>query len=306
MNKKIFILAVLITIFLSSKVFAGDFENYYNTGYNAYKKQNYQSAVYYFEKALQANDKFYDTYWLLGISYGLSNNLKKSEEILIKATQKFPDEWRAYTFLGDIKRAQHLTSPAIDYYEKAISLPSMPEDGKKYYKELIRQTIQEQKDYEKLNNNGISNTVTPDITSDLDLNKWYLAYLQGDDTKWILEYGIKGEDVINYKWTKLFTVNFFAKNKYNFDVNTYYSSFKNLLKKQADTTNRTLRINTISESNNEIYFEWCITGRNECEIDRIFTTDKGLYFVHFAQKTEKFSESERTKIINILKSVKTN
>ena len=30
MNKKIFILAVLITIFLSSKVFAGDFENYYN------------------------------------------------------------------------------------------------------------------------------------------------------------------------------------------------------------------------------------------------------------------------------------
>lgn len=306
MNKKIFILAVLITIFLGSKVFAGDFENYYNAGYKAYKNKNYQSAVYNFEKALKANDKFYDTYWLLGISYGLSNNPQKSEEILIKATQKFPDEWRAYTFLGDIKRAQHLTPSAIDYYEKAISLPSMPEDGKKYYKELIKQTIQEQKDYEKINISAISNTIKPDITFDLDLNNWYLAHLQGTDTSWILEYGIKGEDVINYKWTKLFTVNFFSKKKYNFDVNTYYNFFISRLQQQADNTNRTLKISKISENNNEIYFEWSIAGRNECEIDRIFTTNKGLYFVHFAQKTEKFSESERAQIINILKSVKTN
>lgn len=302
MHKKIFIFFI-VCIFSCLPSFSQYSNNYYIAGCKAFKNKEYKTAIYNLEKAIQTDDNLYEAYCLLGISYGLNNDVKKSEEILIKATKKFPDRWNAYTFLGDIKRAQHLTSGAIDYYEKAKSLPSMPENGKKYYTNLIQQVIQEQKSYEGLDTNTISKNIKPNIIVNLDPNIWTLAYLRGDEENWIMEYGLKGEDVINYKWSKLFTLNFFSKNKYGTNVQSYYNGFVSLLKKQADSTNRVLNIKQIRKTENEIYFEWSIVGRNECEIDRIFTTDKGLYFAHFAQKTQNFTEQQRSQIIKILQSV---
>ena len=302
MLKKVFIIVSLILLFGLQSV-AEDFNTYYKNGHKAFDNKNYNLAIDNLEKALNLNSNNYNLYCLLGLSYGMSGNIKKSEEIFSLAVKKFPHEWRAYTFLGDIKRGQHLTPAAIDYYEKAINSPTLPKNYKDYYRKLIDETINEQKEYEKLQVPIVEN-LNPDITINLDMNKWTVAYLKGNNENWIIEYGLKNEDVVNYKWTKLYTINFFAKNKYNFELKKYYNDFIKLLQQQATNTNRTLYLNKISETSSEIYFEWSISERNECEIDRIFISDKGLYFVHFAQKKKSFTQDEKEQIINVLKSVK--
>ena len=301
---KIIVIFFTVCIFSSLACYSQNASSYYDAGYKAFKNNDYKSAIYNFEKVLQINENVYDAYCFLGMSYGLNNDVRKSEEILIKAIKKFPDKWNAYTFLGDIKRAQHLTSSAIDYYEKAMSLPSMAENERKYFAKLIQEVIKEQKAYEGINASAISRNITPDITLDLDKNIWTLAYLKGNQGNWLMEYGLKGEDVINYKWSKLITINFFSKNRFNTNVQSHYTSFVAKLKNQADTTNRALSVKEIRKTDSEIYFEWSIIGRNECEIVRIFTTDKGLYFAHYAQKTQNFTPEQRMQALKILQSVK--
>ena len=60
----------------------------------------------------------------------MTGKIKKSEKAFKTAVKSSPNEWRAYTCLGDIERAKHNIPAAIDYYEKAIQLPTMPQDGK--------------------------------------------------------------------------------------------------------------------------------------------------------------------------------
>lgn len=299
MLKRLFIGTVILFI-TGFQVFAGDLEKYINDGYRNFKNENYKSAIVNFENALKLNDNIYDLYCDLGISYGMTGNGAKAEELFKTAIKKFPNEWRAYTFLGDMERARVHTPKAIDYYEKAISLPTMPPEGKKYYTNLIKTVIKEQQEHDK----NIPTTSKPNISIDLDMNKWNIAYFKGTDQNWLIEYGLKNEDVIHYKWSKLITINFFDNAKYNFNLNGYYDAFVGLLRKQAASTSRKLYLNKISENSNEIYFIWSISERNESEICRIFTTKKGLYFVHFAEKKNSFTPEETNKIIEILKSVK--
>lgn len=137
----------------------------------------------------------------------------------------------------------------------------------------------------------------------MDIKKWDLVYFKGNNQNWIIEYGLKNEDVVHYKWSKLITVNFFSHHKYNFNLTDYYNKFSALLKEQASSTNRRLYIKKISENSNEIYFIWRISERNESEVCRIFSTKKGLYFAHFAEKKNRFTQEEMDNIITTLKSI---
>ena len=103
----------------------------------------------------------------------------------------------------------------------------------------------------------------------LDSN-WELAYFNMDDTQWIAEYGIKGEDVVNFKWTKLITVNCINNMPPAVTTDFYVNQFKTLLKNQANNMGRELYFENLPSSSGEKWFEWSIKGRGEVEICRVF------------------------------------
>ena len=45
----------------------------YNAGMNAYKRQEYQNAVYAFEHAVNLDEKLYNAWCMLGLSYILND-----------------------------------------------------------------------------------------------------------------------------------------------------------------------------------------------------------------------------------------
>lgn len=314
MKKILISIALVLTIIFGFLYFTNinakaainnDYKIYLKQGaHNLYVTKNYSAAVSDFEKALQLNPNEYSIYCLLGMSYGQIGNVKKSEEILTLATKKFPDEWVAYTFLGDIKHQQKQTPIAIEYYKKALNSPTLPNDKKAGLEKIIQNFINEQNVYE-------AKSSTPSgekITTNLNGNIWKKAYFKGTDAQWMIEYGLKNEDVLNYKWTKLVTVNFYDKNAYNFTNETIYNGFYTLLNKTTNGLNSSLYMQKIPSPKgtaaDEIYFEWKIKGRGESEICRIFKGNRGFYFGHYAHKKETFTQQEKTEAIQILKSIK--
>lgn len=146
---KKFLQSILIAIFifiatcnLANAVTQQELDNYkryLQQGSNALKvTKNYNEAIVNFEKALKINPDDYNTLCALAISYGYIGNNAKAEEILLLATRKFPNEWLAYTFLGDIKFFQKQTEAGKYYYKKAIGLSSMPQNYRVQYQQMLQ------------------------------------------------------------------------------------------------------------------------------------------------------------------------
>lgn len=279
---------------------SNNFKIYMGQASRAFVAKDYNTAIANFEKAIAANPNNYEAYCALGMSYGYTGNVKKAEETLLIAAKKFPNEWMAYTFLGDIKHQQKQTPMAIEYYKKALNAPTLPQDKKAGIQNIIQQFVNEQNTYEA----RASVPVGEKISINLNEGVWEKAYFKGTDEQWMTEYGLRGENVLNYKWTKLVTVNFFSSKSYNFTQEKLYSGFYALTKKSADDLNSTLNFQKLASPADELYFEWSIVGRNESEICRIFKGNKGLYFGHYAHKKPSFSTQEKVTAINILKSIK--
>lgn len=275
----------------------------YNQGLQAFKVKDYDNAIADFNNALKYNSNSYQTYCLLGMSYGSIGQIQKSEDILEKAVKLYPNEWKAYTFLGDIKKSQKNYPIAIEYYEKAISLPSLPADGKAYYKKTIEQTIQEQNNF-NASHSDIS-LIKNNVELNLDWQTWQKSYGEGKKYNWVIEYGLKGEDVKNYKWTQLVTVQYYETNVYHYYPNEYLKIHLAPIEEVAQNTHKNFTKNIISQKPDEIIYEWSFDNGEESEVARLINTDKGLYHLHFAKKGI-ITPKEKVKWLNILKTAKIN
>jgi len=141
----------------------------------------------------------------------------------------------------------------------------------------------------------------------INLNSdWELAYFDMNSTQWIAEYGLKGEDVIHFKWTKLVTVNGLNNMPPAVTTDYYTQQFKILLQNQAKQMGRELYYNTLPSPAGEKWFEWSISGRGETEICRVIKIKNTIYHMHYAEKKSQFSQAERNNIISILKRIKIN
>lgn len=64
---------------------------------------------------------------------------------MLLATKTNSKEWFAYANLGDLKRAQGLTPFAVDYYNKALNIPSIPESKKPRFKKACKPVLKNKK-----------------------------------------------------------------------------------------------------------------------------------------------------------------
>lgn len=333
-SKVLLILFLGMFVLLQSGCTQGfNFKMEYDKGVRAYNEKDYESAVVSLTNALNFNPRSYSTYCLLGTSYAYKGDDKNAERVLTEGVNAFPDLWNAYVFLGDLKRSQKNYSSAINFYEQASNLKSMPDKEKEYYKKLISEVKKE--DFKKNSENAepqgermakillekqnakqnklSSNT---DSTSsavptaqgsepiNLDWTKWQNSYTVNNGNNSTVEYGLKGEDVKNFLWSELVTIQHFANDPLKpFNANDYLSGHLKPIEELAKNTQKTFNKETISQTPTEIIYQWTFDGGKESEIARVLVTDKGLYHYHYAKKGS-ISAEQKTKWLKVLKSAK--
>lgn len=303
-----------------------NFRHAYDQGVKAYNEKNYESAIVYFNNALSYKPESYSTLCLLGTSYAYNKDDKMAERTFQDAIRLFPDDWNAYILYADLKRSQHDYPAAIDFYETAITLGSMGGKEKAYYKKLLKEIAIEEAAYDAKNSfasdmsedsfkanveakkkllekqDKTIDNQTGDVVLALDLKKWEKAIEQKDDKSKLVEYGIKGEDVKNFKWTQLVIVQYFVlSDNFKTTLDEYYKNHIGSVEAVAKNSNKTFEKKIIHQKNNEITYEWKFDNSKEAEISRIVYTDKGIYHIHFAKKGA-FTDQEKAKYLDLLKT----
>ena len=80
----------------------------------------------------------------LGISYLYKGDLKQGEGYLLLATKTNSKRMVCLCKSWRFKRAQGLTPFAVDYYNKALNIPSIPESKKNRDSKSLQTCIEEQ------------------------------------------------------------------------------------------------------------------------------------------------------------------
>lgn len=324
---KLFICVILCAaIFLQTGCAALNFRNEYDKGLRAYNEKKYDEAIVNFNNALTYKPDSYSALCLLGTSYAYTKDTKMAEKTFQDAIRLFPDNWNAYVLLADIKKSQRDYDLAIEYYETAVTLESMGGKEKIYYKKLLKQIKEEQaayalKDpmvqqqarenfkneivntYSKANKAEVSDKPqTGEVLLSLDAKKWEKVLSQKDEKSQVTEYGIKGEDVKNFKWTQLVTVQYFVLNEnIKTTLDEYYNTHIGAIDAIAKNSGKPFDKKIIHQTNKDILYEWKFDNSKECELARIIHTPQGIYHIHFAKKGA-FTNDEKVKYIDLLKT----
>ncbi len=325
--KKIITCCILtVVIVLQSGCAALNFRYEYDKGVRAYKEKNYEEAIIFLNSALNYKPDSYSALCLLGASYGYKNDRKMAEKTFQDAIRLFPNYWNAYVFLADLKRSQHDYDLAIEYYETAVTLESMGGKEKLYYRNLLKQIKEEQAAYimddpvikqqsiEKFKNEIVNSYTGEKATKDteikrtgevvlgLDKKQWIKALEHNDEKSKVVEYGLKGEDVKNFKWTQLVTIQFFVLNdNFKTTLDEYYRNHIGAIDAIAKNSGKTFEKKIISQKQNEILYEWKFDNSKETEVARIVYTPKAIYHIHFAKKGA-FTNQEKAKYVDMLKN----
>lgn len=313
-----------IVVLLQCGCSALNFKQEYDKGVGFYNEKKYDEAIVSFNNALNYKPDSYSTLCLLGTSYAYKKDYKMAEKTFLDATKLFPDNWNAYVLLGDLKKNQRDFESAIDYYETAVTLESMGGKEKTFYKKYIKDVRQKQKEYNlKLqtqknlllsDDNGSSQSLKKTdlsvipakpvgfVSLNLDKNKWERVLEHSDEKSKVYEYGLKGEDVKNFKWTQLVTVQYFVISKnYPITMDKYFSNHLQAIEAIAKNSSKSFEKKVISQRKNEILYEWKFDNAKETEMARIVYSPTCIYHIHFAKKGE-FSPEEKTLYLNILKN----
>ena len=247
-----------------------------------------------------------------------------AETTFLDATKLYPDYWNAYVFLGELKHRQKDYARAIEYYEIAVTLETMGGKEKTYYKKLLSELKNEQAALElkQLNNKRVvslkndvgsassqnemakehSKKQTGDIILQLDKNKWEKALSHYDEKSKVIQYGVKGEDVKNSKWTQLAITQYFVlTDNFNTSLDVYFKNHVGAIETISKNAGKTFEKKIVAQNNHEIYYEWSFDGSAEEEMARIVYTSQGIYHIHFAKKG-KFSPEEKELYMGLLKS----
>lgn len=302
---KVFLLVNVFCLLLAQSCFAENpnFIKAYNKGLQAYKAKDCNLAVENFNIALKYNPKSYRTYLLLGLSYGSKGNLKKAEDAINKAIKIDPDNWEAYILLGHMNRAVKNYPAAYEYYSKALSLPSLKGNDKQYYINLVKKMEEEQN---KTNDLSLGSNPSQDrIIVNLDSQKWQKVLEAGNKNDWIIEYGLKGQDVKHYDWTELVTIQGSSREVFQAPLENYFSSLMSIIEKTSKNTTNSFKKNIISQTPIEIVFEWSSGEGKESDVGVFKQTDKSIYRLTYAKKGI-ITPEERTKWLNILKTFQIN
>ncbi|MGI6226246.1 MAG: tetratricopeptide repeat protein [Peptococcales bacterium] len=99
-----------------------DSETYYYLGNVTRESKEYEEAISYFQKALDANPQFFEAQYNLGKVYALQGRSEDALEAFLKALELNPQDLDTYVNIGVELSNQGQREKALEMYQKALEL----------------------------------------------------------------------------------------------------------------------------------------------------------------------------------------
>ena len=311
MIKKIAV-SFLLCFLLGTGIFAGtsgvfaeediDSKQLYESALADFENREYSSSVDKLKKLLEKEPESSEALLLLGRNYSIQEEFELAKPYFAKFIKLEPKSPKGYLGMAGVYNGEELTPIAVMYFDKALSMRAP-----KYVKKNILNMRQAVIDIQKMREGteSYTNVKNPGISLFIDIPKWYNAYFDGNAYAWTFEYGRVGENVIDYKWTKLITVHYFSKYAFDMSIDDLFESQCEFIKQQADYLNSPVSVKILKRNDKSIYYMWSIPNFKESEIARIYDYRDGIYVIRYTAKRKFFLPNEVEDIVNMLGSFKT-
>lgn len=269
-------------------------EKAYEAGMSAYKKQEYQNAVYAFEHAINFDPKLYNAWCMLGLAYVLNDEPQKGEKTYLKAIENFPNEWKAYTMLGDFYKSQSNTEKALIYHKQALEL--MPKkESKSHQKKIEALKADQQEEWhvsETEKEKILSNIITP-----MDKNVWRPALVEKKENAIHVAYSLKNENYRAEKWSRILDLTCTYTEKQDA---THFNKINEWMASTYRKNNADM--DTISKTSTSRLYESTIYDKKVNIIGYIFPAKNGFCIAQFMYK-KKISAKEKNNWYNNIKKI---
>ncbi len=264
------------------------FERSFTNGMRAYQSEDYEKASLYFKKALDEDPDFYDTYYMLGISYTLAHDFKKGELVLKKAIDRFPTQWQAYGVLGDIYAVNNQFSEALAVYQKAMEQETFPKEEFLIFQKKIR-LLKDQQEIYLEKNKVLKDDLSARVKIDLD-QQWSSVFASKNKDNWLLEYGLTGENVEEDQWSQLVTIQCMSKNPFS-------PSFEDLEKQIFHASSQ---VNTLSKEGKIGLYEVNFEKNKKFNLIKLMDRSRSVCLIQYSSK-EKLTPQQSKRWKRILK-----
>lgn len=134
-----------------------------------------------------------------------------------------------------------------------------------------------------------------------DNRVWHPAWADKDTDVTTVEYVVDDESINN--WHELITTQSFHDLRADVTPLQFMQRFIYFMMERGFSP----VTNTISQSDNELIFEYKISepeNQQQDEIQRIFKTNKGFYIIHYVIKEPDMGAERRKKWVDLLKQAK--
>lgn len=266
----------------------------YNAGMNAYKRQEYQNAVYAFEHAVNLDEKLYNAWCMLGLSYILNDEPQKGEKTYLKAIDSFPNEWKAHSLLAEFYESQNNHEKALIHYRKSSEL--MPEKEAKKNQDKIS-SIQKKQSKSWSVSETEKEAILSNIMIPFDKNVWRPALVEKKENALHVVYALKNEDFRSGKWSRIVDMTCTYTSKQDSEhfnkINEWMASTYN--KSEAD-------MDTIEKTSTSRLYESIIHSKKLNILGYITPAKNGFCIYQFMYK-KKISAKEKNKWMQNLKKI---
>ena len=305
MKKKIVVLFILLCSMLacvnSAEAYSNQDNKIYNKAYSNFVNGDYQGSIVQLRKLVEKYPNDMPIFIMFLTNYVILCEYDVAEQIFGYIVKTHPQEAAGYSLLADLYADTGNIPFAVKYYDKVLSLPGVDNETIKTSEANRKKIIDKQIAYDK--QISLKDKSIIDVNLNLDAKKWYNAFASGSKANWSVEYGLTGEDVTHYKWTKLVSVDFYNKSSYNLSLDIVYEFVNSQIRKQALFNGYKDAVKKLSEDENNIYYEWSIPNLNESEIGRLYKHANGIYYIRYAVRQSSISAQQRESILKFLKNV---
>lgn len=267
-------------------------EKAYQAGLQAYEQGEYQKAVYAFQNSIGFNEKFYKSYYMLGLALFMNNEPESAEQVLQQAITDFPKEWKAQVVLAEYYAGQKKYESAIAYYDKVLDSKNLSKKDKEKYQAKKDEIIAERSELWRVSEEE-KEKILKQVKLPLDMKVWRAALVEKQNSNLHLSYLPKDEDLTTGKWKIMIDV---------LCKTPELGGFEQINQETADQYRELgADLNTLEQVGDSRIFETRLPNKTYI-IGRLYKSSVGYCLIQVMKKG-KFKEKDTEDWITKLKTV---
>ncbi len=270
-------------------------ENAYEAGMTAYKKQEFQNAVYAFQNSIDYDSKLYKSHYMLGMALIMNNETESAVRVLRNTINDFPNEWQAQALLGEYYAGRGDYEDSIAYYNQALESKKLKGADKEVVQKKLT-TVEREQEAKWRVSEDMKSKILKAVNTKLE-SVWRPRAIEKQGQNLHVVFASRDDDYQSGKWKSIIDLKCYTDKK---EFGYGYVNDRVV----ADFRVKDAELDTLEQDEENRYFETQVNEKQKLYIvGRIFPSAMG-YCLAQVKSHSKMKEADLKEWVEVLRNFK--